>query len=521
MRSLSLLCSLFFALGAAFAQEIPVATIHTSWAPETESTIYFSVEYDDADADAVFLDCGYGKISPAETDENGEYRAKGNLIKVYGKIKGLVTPGEITLGVDFAENNHIKNVAISMTGLSAQVDLTPCKGLEYVSFMACGLNSFDFSLLPTSIEELFVMYNDFSEFVVDGLPNLKSLATGSCPNLAKVDVTRASALEKLDVSELPKLVSIDLSKNPKLSVLTAYNCGLTSVDLTATDNLKDITLTNNPDLMELKLGNTDNLMILSLGETQLSCPDLKKMPELLWLNLRKNPRITEVDLSANTELGIISLDSTNITSIDVKHLKYLEQLDLSGTRLTSLDVSGLEMLSLLSVEKCYSVSDLNIAGCTSMNGLLVDGNKFGFEMSKKMAEDLPESEEQGFVGFYRMDDPREENLMHVEDVEVIINKNFEVLQMNDTGEVSAYEGIPSAVEEVLTDGKDLKVFDHGDALKVALPEGCTSPLVVYTLAGEKIFFRQVKGDFVLIDKRELGRGKFVAACGTHSKVFVL
>ena len=487
--------------------ELPVVTIHTNWASDQEGAIHLSLSGSEKDFETTYIDAGYGKKKPTDVDQDGAIPAKGNVIKIYGHFEGIGTPMDITKKIEVAPNDFIKEVNISLTPLEEQPDLSKCQALTRLTMMACELKSIDFDKIPSSITTLQVLVNDLSEIVLPSMPNLDELSAGSCPNMSKVDVSGAPNLTRLDIGGLPMLTTLDLSKNPNLIYLAAYDCALPKIDLSNCNNLENISLSGNK-LSQLKLGNTEDLEILELANNKLTGIDLTKMPKLKSLSLRANTQISSIDLSNNPNLMIFTADSTAIKEIKVNHLKSLETLDLGATQLTKLDISGMSALQNVSVECCYSVSEINFANAPQLINILIDGNKLSFDQTAQMAKDLPEADMQmgPFIGVYAQGDPKEGNLMHEEAVELCRSKNYAVMQRDSDGEVYDYNGIPASIDPITT--PKLSYRDTGAQIVIDLStiNKRVSAAHLYNMSGELIRSYKLSGRSLEIDKKELQQG---------------
>lgn len=502
--------------------DAPVATIRTNWGNDQEGTIFLAVEGEESDLEQIFIDAGYGKKKITEKNEDDSYSAKGNTIKLYGKITGLTTPWDIVTKITFAENDHLTGVSVAMSPLVEQVDLSPCKALTYASFLGCNLTSFDFSKLPMSIENLSLASNNLTEVVVPNLPNLKNLAVSTNPLLKKLDISQVPQLDELDVSELPLITSLDLSKHTNLAFLTAFGCQLSTIDLSQCPQIVNVSLTGNV-LTEVKFAqNMPNLAVLELAYNKLKSFDGSSMPALRLLSLRGNLPLSKLDISKNLQLNVLAVDSTSISSIDVKHLKDLETLNVGDCPLTSLDVSGLDKLENLSIQRCYGVTTLNISGCSKMTNVLLAGNKLGLEMSHQIASDLPETTT-GFIGFCLTDDPKEKNLMYAKDVETCNEKGYQVLQMSNDGLPTPYSGIPTSVEEISLPQQEMIAVDLGSHMEIRFTELPSSKekLVIFDMNGKQRLSASVAGNSIRINKKRLGEGKYIATLGLKSITFII
>lgn len=525
-RFTAILLLFFLGIAPLFAQQDdkPVVTIYTSWQADQEGAISFSVSGEEADYESVFIDAGYGKTKPNDTTMDGEFRVKGNVIKIYGKINGLNAPNEITRRIVFAENDHIKDVAITMSQLDEQVDLRPCKALRYVSFMGTGLKKFDFALLPESIEELFLLMNELSEVAVPALPNLTNLNVGSNKDLAQVDVSLLTNLVSLDVSESPKLTTLDVSKNKHLTTLNAFDCNFRAIDLTKNDFIDNLSLANNRELTEVKFGNVEPMAILDLGATKVPNIDVTGMPSLVLLTLRDNPNITKIDLSKNSELVRINLSNTAISKLDVKHLANLNMLNLEGCPIKSLDLSGLETLTHLSLENSFSLEELILDGCTSITDIIVAGNNLSSEASKRIANALPTADFT-MLAFYLKDNPKDKNWMLEEDVKTCVSKGWSVLQKDANGETEPYSGIPTSSKQLALGEGGVKAIVGNENVEFVLDGNVSSiekELAIYDIAGRKVYETLVNSQVVSVSRSQLGEGVYLVALGEATPVvFVL
>lgn len=510
------------ALFSQIPENEPVATIHINWGNDQTGTVSLNVVGEESDLEQIFIDAGYGMKKITEKNEDDSYSVKGNIIKLYGKIKGLSTPWEIVKKISFAENDHLSELAVLLSPLEEQVDLSPCKALTYASFLGCRLTSFDFSKLPKSIKQLSLASNNLTEVVVPKLPNLEKLSVGTNPELKKLDISQVPQLIELDVSDLPLITSLDLSKHTKLTLLTAYGCQLSTLDLSQCLEIENVSLTNNV-LTDVKFAqNNPKLGILELAHNKLKSFDGSSMPELRLLSLGHNLSLSKLDISKNKDLAILAVDSTAISSIDVKHLKELESLNTGGCSLTSLDLSGLEKLMNLSIQQCYGITTLNISGCSSLTNIILAGNSLGLDMSHQIASDLPEAHN-GFIGFYLMDDPKEKNQMYTKDVETCVNKGFQVLQMSNDGMPMPYEGIPTSVEKISQPLQEMTAIDLGNYIEIRLSKLPSSKekLSVFDISGKGRLSIPISSKTIRIEKRSLGKGKYIATFGSKGITFII
>lgn len=524
-RLLLLMISLLSYAGVnlLYAQEAhPIVVITTSHAESWEGDLDITIVSDEADFDKIWIDTGYGKKKTDELNDEGRYPAKGNSIKVYGPIRGVNAPSEVTRKVEFADNSTITDVAITNTALTAPVDFRPCSRLRYVSLMACDLKTVDFSLFPASIEELHLLSNDLTEFVLPKMPSLINVDVAANPRLSKVDFSQNPQLNIIDVSSNPLLKSIDLSQSKALTTLTAYECALRTLDVSACDAIEQIAVWSN-QLTDIKLGNTESITLYQVSSNDLPAVDAAKMPKLYILSIGDNPRISSIDLSKCPDLMQFSAEHTAISSFVVNHLQFLELLNVGGCPISRLDLSGMAALKDLSVERCYTLSELNIDGCSALNSLLLAGNKLDLEVSARIAEALSVKDpmEGAFIGFYRQNDDKECNAMYQADVEKCVQKGFEVLQL-DGESVSPYTGIAASLSKIYDANTPLFVHDDGSTISIEQTDLQGSRRVsIYDMKGERLYTTFTDEVVITVDKSIIGSGKRIVVAGTQHRLFML
>lgn len=473
-----------------WAQE-PLVTIITTDDSEYEGSVAFTVTGSKEDFASLRIDAGYGKKPASEVNEDGEIPLKGNLIRIYGKIEGLVAPMDRTYNVAFSENDCIKQLSFALNELPEGIDLSANKALEYVSFMGCEVQTLDFSKLPVTLKTIYLTGNNLPGVDLSGLPNLETVYIDDNPLISSVDFKGNKNLQRINISGNPLIGSVDLSEQKNLTVFEAWDCGLTDIDFSHADGLESVSLRNNK-LNNIKFGKTDNLQILDIANNNIKSLETDKMPEIQSLNVTANNEMEVLDVSKCEYLLWLNVDSTRISTLNLANCTGLEVLTAAMSPLKELDLSNNPSLAQLSIENCGTIAELDISGKPNLRMLIVAGNKLGQDATKKIAMDLPDltllPDEYGTWGAFLNNTLTEKNLVSKESVRIAKSKGWDVVARNGNDEFEDYEGVDTGLEKAMASPtKKLRVMCSDNCISIEnLPQGYRKEVNLFDASGRKI-----------------------------------
>lgn len=505
------------------AQDNPVVTLYTTDPDNYEGTISFSISGDEEDFKSIQIDAGYGKKPASEVDEKGNVRIKGNVIKIYGKFKGINTPMERTKNAVFAENDFIEKLSFTGDDLPNAIDLSANKRLKYVSFLACGVENIDFSKFPSTLRDIHLSTNNLTKVDLSKFADLETIRLLENPKIQSVDFKKNKKLKVISIARNPLIKEVDVSENKNLEMLEAYECGLSQLDLSKNDVLKNLAVYNNK-IKSIKFGKTDNINILDVRNNQLNNLDVSKMPLMQSLAVISNSDLSELNVKNCPNLVFLYVDSTKISTVDVSNCPELKTLTASMTKLKQLDVSKNEKLENLSIENCQAFTNLDISKNKSLEVLIIAGNKFGFDATKKLVNDLRdmtgEKPKEGILGVFMLDNPNEKNQISEASVKLAASKNWTVGARDKDGNIVDYPGIATHIDNTAIQN-GIRILTSDTQIKVTnLPDGDNKKVNVYDPEGRLITSCITSENHCTFDKNILPKIFVVECCGKVAKGIV-
>ena len=502
------------------AQDNPVVTLYTTDPDNYEGTISFSISGDEEDFKSIQIDAGYGKKPASEVDEKGNVRIKGNVIKIYGKFKGINTPMERTKNAVFAENDFIEKLSFTGDDLPNAIDLSANKRLKYVSFLACGVENIDFSKFPSTLRDIHLSTNNLTKVDLSKFADLETIRLLENPKIQSVDFKKNKKLKVISIARNPLIKEVDVSENKNLEMLEAYECGLSQLDLSKNDVLKNLAVYNNK-IKSIKFGKTDNINILDVRNNQLNNLDVSKMPLMQSLAVISNSDLSELNVKNCPNLVFLYVDSTMISTLDVSNCPELKTLTASMTKLKQLDVSKNEKLENLSIENCQAFTNLDISKNKSLEVLIIAGNKFGFDATKKLVNDLrdmtDEKPKEGILGVFMLDNPNEKNQISEASVKLAESKNWTVGARDKDGNIVDYPGIATHIDNTAIQN-GIRILTSDTQIKVTnLPDGDNKKVNVYNPEGRLITSCITSENHCTFDKNILPKIFVVECCGKMAK----
>lgn len=502
------------------AQDNPVVTLYTTDPDNYEGTISFSISGDEEDFKSIQIDAGYGKKPASEVDEKGNVRIKGNVIKIYGKFKGINTPMERTKNAVFAENDFIEKLSFTGDDLPNAIDLSANKRLKYVSFLACGVENIDFSKFPSTLRDIHLSTNNLTKVDLSKFADLETIRLLENPKIQSVDFKKNKKLKVISIARNPLIKEVDVSENKNLEMLEAYECGLSQLDLSKNDVLKNLAVYNNK-IKSIKFGKTDNMQILDVRNNQLKSLDVSKMPLMQSLAVISNNDLSALNVKNCPELIFLYVDSTKISTLDVSNCPELKSLTASMTKLKQLDVSKNEKLENLSIENCQGFTNLDVSKNKSLEVLIIAGNKFGFDATKKIVNDLrdmtDEKPKEGILGAFMLDDPNEKNQISEASVKLAESKNWTVGARDKDGNIVDYPGIATHIDNTAIQN-GIRILTSDTQIKVTnLPDGDNKKVNVYDPEGRLITSCITSENHCTFDKNILPKIFVVECCGKVAK----
>lgn len=509
--------AMFVMMGAYVqAQDNPVVIIYTTDEADYEGTISFSLSGDEEDFKSVFIDAGYGKKPANDVDEEGNFRIKGNQIKIYGRFTGLSAPIGKTKNVIFAENNFIEQLSFNQSELPNAVDLSANKNLNYVSFLSCGLKDVDFSKFPSTLREIRLSMNDLASVNLDRFADLETFYIIENPRLQTVDFKNNKNLKVISVAKNPLIKSVDVSANNQLEMLEAYECNLSQLDLSKNEMLQNLAVYDNK-ITDIKFGNPENMRILDVRYNQIKTLDVTKMPYMQSLAVIGNKELSVLDVTKCPELIFLYVDSTKVSELNLSNNPELVTFTAAGVNtLKKLDVSKNINLETLSIENCQSFSELNVSKNEKLNVLIVAGNKFNFDATKQLVFDLPDMSalipQQALLGIFLEGSSTEKNQISQASVKLAESKNWIVVARDKNGEIVGYEGIATDIYNPEKE-QDMNILVSDNHIKITnLPKGNNKKVNVYSTEGRLIKSYITSDNFYIFDKNIIPQGVFIVEC---------
>lgn len=158
----------------------------------------------------------------------------------------------------------------------------------------------------TTLESVDGRNNNFTSFMFDNNPSIKTIKLDDCVNLTTVRITYN-----------PQLANLTLSGNVALTNLVGYNNALTSVTVDGDIYLSEVSLGNN-QISSFSYVGCKRIKTLLLDSNLLTSIDADYLGETLeTLSINKN-RLTELTLTKTTELKYVSCNNNLMTSLTIE-----------------------------------------------------------------------------------------------------------------------------------------------------------------------------------------------------------
>ncbi len=259
-----------------------------------------------------FADLNYdGKVTFEEVAELEEI----NLAELYGQLTA-------------ADMRYFPNLKkVSFSNISDYVDLSPL----------------------VKLTSLNLSYTDLSKVNISKNTKLTEIVTYECTNFTQFTFQKHTGLKTLRLvavynPEAQELTNIDLSVFPDLEALTLQNHSITEVDVRLNPNLKGISL-ENIKINSINLKNNSNLESITITDSNISSLDLSNITKPRYLILNNNNSLTSLDASTCTKVERFEVSNCgSLSSLELPNSKYLEDINVRGTRIPSLDISSFERL---------------------------------------------------------------------------------------------------------------------------------------------------------------------------------
>ena len=427
---------------------------------------------------------------------------------------------ERTKNAVFAENDFIEKLSFTGDDLPNAIDLSANKRLKYVSFLACGVENIDFSKFPSTLRDIHLSTNNLTKVDLSKFADLETIRLLENPKIQSVDFKKNKKLKVISIARNPLIKEVDVSENKNLEMLEAYECGLSQLDLSKNDVLRNLAVYNNK-IKSIKFGKTDNINIRDVRNNQLNNLDVSKMPLMQSLAVISNSDLSELNVKNCPNLVFLYVDSTKISTVDVSNCPELKTLTASMTKLKQLDVSKNEKLENLSIENCQAFTNLDISKNKSLEVLIIAGNKFGFEATKKLVNDLRdmtgEKPKEGILGVFMLDNPNEKNQISEASVKLAASKNWTVGARDKDGNIVDYPGIATHIDNTAIQN-GIRILTSDTQIKVTnLPDGDNKKVNVYNPEGRLITSCITSENHCTFDKNILPKVFVVECCGKMAK----
>lgn len=164
----------------------------------------------------------------------------------------------------------------------------------------------------------------------------------------KIEIAPNDFIKEVNISLTTLEEQPDLSKCQALTRLTMMACELKSIDFDKIPaSITTLQVLVN-DLSEIVLPSMPNLDELSAG----SCPNMSKVdvsgaPNLTRLDIGSSPMLTTLDLSKNPNLIYLAAYDCALSNIDFSHCNSLENISLSGNKLSQFKLGNTEAIEIL------------------------------------------------------------------------------------------------------------------------------------------------------------------------------
>lgn len=252
-------------------------------------------------------------------------------------------------------------------GVSNQFTILVSTVKPMVLFVDCG-NGPDFYDLETIGDTLiYCSVTEAGNVVVSGesaadAANIDYLNADGC-YIDKIDITRLTELDVLQLNH-NQLKDIDLSQNTKLRALY----------------LSDNTFTKETPLV---IGEKPNLIILEMQIVDWLDPDfdLTRYPMMASFDAYHCPTLTKIDPSNCKYLLQLTLEMTNVSTLDVSKNDSLRILNISETAIQEIDLTHNKKLQQLYAEHVsgtYNVgthlNSIDVTHCPELFRFVCNGN---------------------------------------------------------------------------------------------------------------------------------------------------
>ena len=256
------------------------------------------------------------------------------------------------------------------------LDISGCTELELLDCSDNQLTSLDVKN-HDALKTLNCSENSLSDLDVSGCKALSSLNYSSvrtlnasgCTSLRSLEIQKLGVLlTTLDVSGCTSLISLWLDKSLKLKTLNASGCTSLENFMFNSQNYKFWTTLNLSGCTSLK-----RLLLPPLSA--LTTLDVSGCTSLSRLDVSSGvPLLEDLNVSG-TALSSLSLTGySSLKKLDVSDCPALSALNCSGNKLTTLNVSRCAVMTEL---RCVNnqLDSLNVSGCTSLIDLSCWNNR--------------------------------------------------------------------------------------------------------------------------------------------------
>lgn len=185
-------------------------------------------------------------------------------------------------------------------------------------------------------------------------------------------------------------------------------------------------------IKEIDLTQMPQLEVLRAEENSLTAIDLSKSTALHTLSVDRNG-IESVDLSGCPNIVVLNLADNRLKTIDVSQCKKMTNLLLMNNQFETVDVRGCDALEYLSLPK-NAINKLEFSEKQNYYFISLESNNFSAEeMSRIIAKlQTPRNDKSGAIIVVDGKDPQEKNVCYKKDVDVAVQKKWNVYDKNGT-----------------------------------------------------------------------------------------
>lgn len=139
-------------------------------------------------------------------------------------------------------------------------------------------------------------------------------------------------------------------------------------------NLKVLFCQDNPGLTSIDLSNNSALQELNITGCKVTSLDFSNNPNMRRINCADMATLTDINLKGCTGLKFLTVANNNLKKLDVTECSGLTYLSCYKNRLTSIDLSSNTSLDTLICDH-NQLSSLNVKPCTKMTYLMCFNNQ--------------------------------------------------------------------------------------------------------------------------------------------------